>query len=248
MNTPNSQEGPVETILEFVFYSLFPFTPKNFEPSWLFRNEILHSREVKEVNIIRINEAEVFYSTDIISFNITYDSMSIKTNSSLAYESLLTISKRIVNVLRTDLKPEFNFNIRYHFRHPLQQKVTKNMTKLLIDSFWNGIIDDPLLRGASISKSVQKKEFLWNSDINVSICRRPSAKGQLIHVFFNNFLDLDETPIKRKEKDETSIKGKVKDLKRTIGKFIRLDNDLSNVLNRCEEIAIKLTNTYFSDK
>lgn len=235
MNKPNSKEGPVETILEFVFYGLF--APKNFEPSWLFRNKILHEKEVKEVNEIRINEAEVFYSTDIISFNVTYDSMTIKTNSSLTYESLLTISKRIVNVLRADLKPELNFNIRYHFRHPSQQKARKNMTKLLVDSFWNGIIDDPLLQGVSIFKSVQKKEFLWNSDINISICRRSSAKGQLIHIFFSNFLNLEEIPLKRKEKD----------LKRTIGKFIRLDNDLLNVLNRCEEIAINLANTYFSD-
>jgi len=232
----NTKENPVETILEFVFYGLF--TPKNYEPSWLFRTEILHPREVKEVNEIRINEAEVFYSTDIISFNVTYDSMVIKTNSALTYDSLLTISKRIVNVLRSDLKPEFNFNIRYHFKSPTQQKARKNMNKLLIDSFWTGIIDNASLQGASISKSAQKKEFSWHSDINLSICRRLSSKGELIHIFFTNFLNLENTALKHKRNESTHI----------IGKFIRFDNELLNIMNRCEIIAIDLAKKYFSKK
>jgi len=193
-----SKNSPVETILEFVFYGLF--APRNYEPSWLFRNEILHPREVKEVNEIKINEAEVFYSTDIISYHVTYDSMSIKTNSSLTYDSLLAICKRIVNVLRADLKSDLSFNIRYHFKNPKDNNARKQMDKLVVNSFWNGVIDDPLLNGASITKSVQKKEFYWSTDINVSMCRRSSAKGQLIHVFFRNSLNLEATALKTQKK------------------------------------------------
>lgn len=236
MSKLNTKENPLETILEFVFYGLF--VPKNYEPSWLYRTEILHPREVKEVNEIRINEAEVFYSTDIISFNVTYDTMVIKTNSSLTYDSLLTISKRIVNVLRSNLKAEFNFNIRYHFKSPNQQKAKKHMDKLLIDSFWSGIVDDASPQSASISKSVQKQEFLWRSDINLSICRRSSSNGELIHIFFTNFLSLERPALRNARKEYTHI----------IGKFIRLDNELLNVMNRCENIAIDLAKRYFSKK
>lgn len=237
MNAQSEIRPPVETVIEFVFYGLF--SPKNFEPSWLYRSEILHPREVKEVKEIRINEAEVFYSTDIISFNVTYDSLIIRTNSSLTYDSLLTIAKRIVNELKSNLGTAFNLNIRYHFKAPSEKKIDDPMSKLVNDKFLDGIIDNVTLNGASISKSIQQKEFHLNTDINISKCRREGSNGQLIHVFLRNYLDLDRLP--------NEGKGRRKTGNRLIGKFIRLDKELEKVLNRSQTLAKTLANNYFSD-
>lgn len=235
MEATKQDINPEEVVLEFVFYGLF--NPKNFEPSWLFRNEIMHPREVKEVNEIRINEAEVFYSTDILSFNVTYDSMTIKTNSLLTYDSLLNIAKRIVNVLRSDLQPNFNFNIRYHYRNTNRNNVSKYMNKLIKEDFWEGIVDNASLQSASISKSVQQKEFSWHTDISISMCRRANSNNELIHIFFRNYLDIGQPGFKTKEKEKKPP---------TIAKFLRLDNELSNVMKRCNIIGNDLSKRYFA--
>ncbi len=233
----NELNSPVETVIEFVFYGLF--NPKNFEPSWLYRKEIFHPREVKEIKEIMINDAEVFYSTDVISFNITFDSFVIKTNSNLTYDSLLTVAKRIVNALRSDLRGEFSLNIRYHFRKPSNSKSSEHMERLLKTNFWEGLIEGVKPNGVAISKSEQQKEFYWNSDINVSICRRENSKGELIHVFLRNLLNLNQLP--------NEGKGRRSPQKNIIAKFIRLDDELMKVKKQCENIAINTANKYFSD-
>lgn len=228
--------SPVETVIEFVFFG--QFTPKNFEPSWLYRKEIFHSREVKEINEIRINDAEVFYTTDLISFNITYDSFVLKTNSKLTYDSLLTVAKRIVNVLRSDLSSEFNLNIRYHFKNPSNSKSDIYMKELIKDGFWSGIVEEAKPLGLLVSKSVQQKEFLWRSDINVSLCNREGSKGRLIHVFFRNSLNLNQLP--------NEGKGQRSPQKHVIAKFMRLDEELMKIKKRCEIIGKNITKKYFS--
>jgi len=166
---------------------------------------------------------------------VTYDSMIIKTNSSLTYESLLIIAKRVVNVLRSNLQPKFNFNIRYHYRNPKNQNAAKYMKKVINESFLDGVLDDVSLHGASFSKSIQQKEFSWHSDINLSMCRRESAKRELIHIFFRNLLDISEPGFKVKGKEGQS----------TISKFIRLDNELANVMKHCETIGNDMAKRYF---